>query len=322
MFGAVVIGTRFQPSRKRMYKMENQFMDINQNRKNIEVSSTKKPSIAVVIPTFNEILYLPNLLNALENQTQPPNEIIVADAGSVDGTLELLVSRGMKVVRGGKPAVGRNAGARAAKSDLLLFLDADVLPSQNFLANLVNEFEQNNLDVATCYIEPLEKNYFYKILSIGTNFYIRAIQPLSPHAPGFCILSKRTLHKRIGGFNELLLMSEDIDYVRRAKRYGRFGILSKTTIPVSMRRVKKEGIIRLGLKYAWCEIHALVSKPIYHLPFEYEFGVFGISKDNISRISSKNTTPFSLGYQKTLLKKFPFNNYFQIIKGVFANFRD
>ncbi len=298
--------------------MINQCMAIRDSNK-LKVVEKKKHSIAIVIPTYNEILYLPNLLDALEHQTKPANEIIIADAGSVDGTLELAVSRGVRVVQGGKPAVGRNAGARLAKSDLLLFLDADVLPPPNFLAVLVNEFEQKNYDVATCYIEPLEKKYFYKILSFGTNMYIRAIQPLSPHAPGFCILSKRILHERIGGFNERLLMSEDMDYVRRAKRYGKFGVLSEPTIPVSMRRVNKEGLIHLGLKYAWCEANMLTRKPIYRLPFQYEFGVFGLSQGNNPEISSRKANPFFNSFQVILFKKLSFVKYFHFIKGLFID---
>jgi hypothetical protein len=41
-----------------------------------------------------------------------------------------------------------------------------------------------------------------------------------------------------------------------------------------MRRVGKEGLVGLGLKYAWCEMYALVGKPVRKAPFEYEFGMF------------------------------------------------
>jgi hypothetical protein len=42
-----------------------------------------------------------------------------------------------------------------------------------------------------------------------------------------------------------------------------------------MRRVGKEGLVGLGLKYAWCEIYALMGKPVRNAPFGYEFGTFG-----------------------------------------------
>jgi len=121
------------------------------------------------------------------------------------------------------------------------------------------------------------------MICVGTNLYFRIIQPVSPHAPGFCILSKRIVHEKMGGFDESLALSEDIDYARRAKRFGKFGIMTSARIPVSMRRVGKEGLMGLGLKYAWCEIYALVGKPVREAPFEYEFGTFSPPQASTSR---------------------------------------
>jgi len=86
------------------------------------------------------------------------------------------------------------------------------------------------------------------------------------------------VHRAIGGFDETLKMSEDHDYVRRASRHGEFGLLTSARIPVSMRRLEKEGIVGLALKYLWCEMYALAGKPIRSLPFEYEFGAFQSEK--------------------------------------------
>jgi len=247
------------------------------NKENLHKTSTQGQSklhLSVIIPTLNEIAYLPQLLDALAIQTRLPDGIIVADAGSKDGTAELAQSRGVRVVHGGMPAVGRNAGARAAGGNLLLFLDADVLPPSDFIARVLEEFERKEYDVATCFIAAIGENPLDRMICICTNLYFRIIQPVSPHAPGFCILSKRTIHEKMGGFDESLTLSEDIDYARRAKRYGKFGILSSTRIPVSMRRVGKEGLVGLGLKYAWCEIYALMGKPVRNVPFAYEFGMF------------------------------------------------
>jgi len=239
--------------------------------------------LTVIIPAFNEIAYLPDLLDALKAQTRLPDEVIVADAGSMDGTAELAKARGAQVVRGGMPAFGRNAGADAAKGDLLLFLDADVLPPPNFIVSLLEEFEQKGYDVATCFIAAKEENSLDRMICLGTNLYSRIIQPLSPRAPGCCILSKRNVHEKIGGFDESLALSEDIDYARRAKQYGKFGILTNIRIPVSMRRVGKEGLVGLGLKYAWCEIYALAGKPVRKTPFKYEFGTFNQPQATTSR---------------------------------------
>lgn len=103
-------------------------MDSSVYLKKTSLKGSSKQRITVVIPSLNEIAYLPGLLDALDVQTLIPDDVIVADAGSTDSRAELAQARGARAVRGGMVAVGRNAGARAAGGDLLLFLGADVLP--------------------------------------------------------------------------------------------------------------------------------------------------------------------------------------------------
>ncbi len=231
-------------------------------------------TLSIVIPTLNETGYLPHLLDALAAQTRPADEIIVADAGSTDGTAELARERGARVVRGGSPAVGRNAGARAATGDLLFFLDADVLPPPDFLERAVQEFLQKGYDVATAWMVTWDGNLLEEAVYGAASLYFFLMQPFRPYAPGFCILVRRELHERIGGFDETLRLSEDVDYVRRAAQHGRFGVLTSTRIAASVRRIRKEGMLRLGMKYLWCEGNLLMGRPVREIPFEYEFGSF------------------------------------------------
>jgi hypothetical protein len=230
--------------------------------------------LSVIIPALNEAAALPGLLDALGAQTRPPDEIVVADAGSTDGTVAEALARGARVVPGGRPGPGRNAGARAATGDVFLFLDADVLPAREFVAGVLDEFERESLDVATCLMEPLGGALHDRVITEAANVYLQIIEPFSPHAPGFCIVVKRRLHELIGGFDETVKMNEDHDYVQRAAVHGQFDLLTGVRIAVSMRRIEKEGLTRLAVKYLWCEMHALAGQPVYNMPFQYEFGAF------------------------------------------------
>ncbi len=236
-------------------------------------------TLSVIIPALNEASSLPALLDALKAQTRRPDEIIVADAGSEDGTQALARARGAKVVPGGRPGVGRNAGVRAAAGDLLFFLDADVLPRPNFIGGALEELEREKFAVATCLIDALGDKPGDKLIAEATNLYLQVVQPFSPHAPGCCILARREIHEAIGGFDESVKLAEDHDYVQRAAERGEFGVITGVHIPVSMRRLEEEGLTKLAFKYEWCEMHALAGKPIHSMPFEYEFGAHAAVTD-------------------------------------------
>src|SRR5260370_1551414 len=99
------------------------------------------PELTIVIPAKNEVEMLPKLLESLcrqDYEEMPATRVLVADAGSTDGTVEVALGfrdrLKVEVVAGGLPSVGRNAGARLATTKYVLFLDADVeLPEPTLL---------------------------------------------------------------------------------------------------------------------------------------------------------------------------------------------
>lgn len=228
--------------------------------------------ISIIIPTFNEAKYLPNLLKSLKNQTQPPAEIIVADAFSVDNTCKIAKEYGCKLVVGGLPAMARNNGAKIVTSPILLFLDADVILPPKFLGQSIIEMQKRNLDITSCFITPRSNLRMDKFLHHFANYYMRITQKFHPHIPGCCIFVKKNLHQAMGGFDESLFMAEDHDYLKRAKKMGKFGYLKSYKIPVSVRRLSEEGRIKIALKYIAVELHLLFIGKIRKNIFDEKFG--------------------------------------------------
>lgn len=99
-------------------------------------------SVSVVVPAYNAAQTLPACMQALARQTQPPNEIIVVDDGSTDATARVATEFGARciTIAHGGPAAARNAGARAAHGQLVLFTDADCEPAPDWVAQLVHPF--------------------------------------------------------------------------------------------------------------------------------------------------------------------------------------
>lgn len=229
--------------------------------------------LTIVIPTKNEALYLPKLLDSIKSQTLLPLEIIVADAHSTDQTIRLAEQAGCRVVLGGMPGVGRNRGAKVAHGELLLFLDADVvLANPHFLEQAIQEFEKRGLDFATCDVKPLSQKLFDRLMHQLYNLYVRAFVNIHPHAPGFCIFARRAKHQQMNGFDETITFCEDHDYVLRGSRIGTFGILCSVKIPVSVRRLERDGRLLTALKYILAEFYILLFGPIRNNFFNYTFG--------------------------------------------------
>jgi glycosyltransferase involved in cell wall biosynthesis len=230
------------------------------------------PTVSVVVPALNEALLLPRLLDALAAQTLPPSEVVVADAGSDDDTVSLAQRAGALVVSGGLPAMGRNAGAAASTGDLVLFLDADVRPGVQFLERAVGEFLERGLDAATAAVVPLDPAWDFRLVFAVAARGLQLIARVRPHAVGACILVRRTLHDRLGGFDETLALAEDHDYAQRAARAGRFGVLRSVRIPTSMRRIRHLGRLRYGRVTLVSEVRSLLGHPARRVPEGYDLG--------------------------------------------------
>ncbi|MBA3723857.1 MAG: glycosyltransferase [Candidatus Levybacteria bacterium] len=229
--------------------------------------------LSIIIPTYNEETYLPKLLRSIRKQTCQPYEIIVADAKSQDKTRKIAREFGCKVIEGGKIAKARNNGARLASQELLLFLDADVILPNNFLCTTSNEIKKFNLDIASCYSKPLSSFWIDKIIFFFLNLYLKVISKWRFSTPGYCIFIKKVLHNKINGFDESIVLGEDMEYSRRAMRYGRYGMLYSQKIPVSVRRFEENGRMKSAFDQIRMSIYIAILGSIRdERLFKYPFG--------------------------------------------------
>lgn len=179
-----------------------------------------KPVLSVVIPAFNEERFIGRQLAVLRQHTTAfPVQIIVVDNGSRDKTRELARNGGADLVleEQGTVAAIRNAGAQYAEADVLMFMDADVFPTEDWACHILKVIEQvreSRLLTGSWVSVPescswLEKNWF-KPLEHGQNTHMNS---------GHMIISKR-LFKELGGFDPVLRTGEDFDISMRACAAG------------------------------------------------------------------------------------------------------
>jgi glycosyltransferase involved in cell wall biosynthesis len=120
------------------------------------------PGISVLIPTLNAARYLENCLRSLRSQDYPQEqiEIIVADAGSTDGTLDLLKKYGVDRVVPNPRVTGEGARAilnRLATKELILSIDSDnYLVGNDWLRRMVKPLQDDATVFAS---EPTRWDY-------------------------------------------------------------------------------------------------------------------------------------------------------------------
>lgn len=241
-----------------------------------------QPIVSVIIPAFNEATYIDRLLVALAKQNYKKFEVIVSDAQSKDGTKEVVESFANRLdirfyeapPKG--PAFGRNQGAKHARGQWLLFLDADVdIEDTDFINTLLSEAQRRGWQTATAKFKPLDGTLSERIGFGFINYHYVKLMSHSgrPGAPGYCILTRRPLFEKLHGFNENIQFGEDYEYVERASKKG-FGFVGSTSYYVDQRRVRGEGGSRLFWKGTLNEIHRLGFgyKKLEANPIKYEFG--------------------------------------------------
>ncbi len=178
-----------------------------------------EPAISVIIPVYNEEAFLPRTLDHLFAQ---PNsfEVIVADGGSTDGTIDVARSfLSVRVVESHKGrAVQMNRGARAALGGVLLFLHADTLLPPGALERVAELSERVGPErVAGAFWHAFaERHFSLRVVSLLDNLRCRWTRvPYGDQA----IFVGRELFRRLGGFDEGS-PAEDLEFATRLARAG------------------------------------------------------------------------------------------------------
>ncbi len=194
--------------------------------------------ISVIIPTLNEER---NLLATLENLAQTEQvEIIVADGGSTDRTRELAKNCGAIVVQAppGR-ATQMNAAVGSATGDILLFLHADTRLPNNWIEGVRRELAKPGTAAGAFALGIDSAERSLRAIENLANFRSRRFQlPYGDQA----IFVRSELFRRIGGYADLPIM-EDVELIRRLRRYGRIRT-ARERVLTSPRRWERLGVVR------------------------------------------------------------------------------
>lgn len=216
--------------------------DITQQFAKIRLS--KEMEFSIIVPTYQEEACIEKCLRSIAQQDYKRSEyeIIVSDAHSTDRTVEKARQFADKVIINDQRGIayGRNAGAQNARGDILVFIDADVTLSSDFLIQCHQVFNNPPVVGMTGIAKPSDGGIMQRLVYRSTYCLVRIFHLFGVSLfPGICVAYRREAFKKLEGFREDFGIVEDLDLSRRISRLGICRINKKARAFVSTRRLEK-----------------------------------------------------------------------------------
>jgi glycosyltransferase involved in cell wall biosynthesis len=182
--------------------------------------------LSFIVPAYNEEFELARSIAAIRAAAEASGqsyEIIVVDDASTDATPTIARSEGAIVVsiQRRQIAAARNAGAKAARGEILFFVDADTRISAEHvigaMAALKAGYVGGSARVVVDGVIPLWARIFVKVFSI--------LYFANNLGAGAFLFTTRSNFERVGGFDEKLFIGEEVFLSMALKKIGRFKLL-------------------------------------------------------------------------------------------------
>ena len=223
-----------------------------------------RAQFSIIVPVFNEARLLRPFLAHLRERA-PGAEIIVADGGSPDGSADRAQgSCDQLVVSQRSRATQMNAGARAARGDILWFLHVDAEVPLGCLSEIERIMDDPGAAGGFFRIRLPQ----YPVYRLTDSFAHYAGILLRMRCGDHGLFCRRTAFLEVGGFPEVPLM-EDVEFFRLLRRRGGV-ICSQKRILASPRRYETIGPVRLTLAYGFITVLYIFGIPLSKLASIYE----------------------------------------------------
>jgi glycosyltransferase involved in cell wall biosynthesis len=193
--------------------------------------------VSVVVTVKNEEASILQLLHSFENQSLKPQEVIIVDGGSTDGTVKAVESfigsqSSFKLIstNGANRSKGRNLGISAASSEIIACTDAGAVLDERWLENLVKPLMNGDADfVGGVYVQS-GKSRLQKCIGI-----LQYPNPEKLRTEDFLpssrsVAFKKSVWNTVGGYPEHLEKAEDTYFDLMAQRKGFKVALAKDAV--------------------------------------------------------------------------------------------
>ena len=185
--------------------------------------------VSVVSTVLNEAESLPRLLDSLAAQTRAPDEVIICDGGSADGTLQLLEAENRVLLRvvqqsGANISQGRNVAIGIATGDVIAVTDAGVHLSPQWLEKLIAPFEDTAVQAVAGTFVPAPQTVFEIAMGATVLPEVHELADTDRYPPSSrSVAFRKSAWKMVAGYPEWIDYCEDVIFdLRLRAQFGRF----------------------------------------------------------------------------------------------------
>lgn len=203
-----------------------------------------KPRLTIVVPAANEENFIADALQSIAIQDIQPAEVIVVVNGSTDRTEHIAREKGAVCIVS-KKLLGysgaREAGAKKAQGDILVFLDADSEMGPGVLRAISNTAPRT---YGTVMGNPIGGRLSHKLFFLFKNVWHRL--GFYKGVLGGLLFVHKQLYDDAGGFRAECTMDEYFDLTKRlVAKGGKYQLLTRVWARTSVRRFEEQGMLRL-----------------------------------------------------------------------------
>lgn len=185
-----------------------------------------RPRVSVIVPARNARGHLEKLVAALDAQTLPHGEfeLVIADDGSRDGSVEWIEKLGSKWIRlaPGAPMnsyAARNRAVAASVGEILAFCDADCIPEPDWLERGVAALERCDVAAGRIRFIVPERRTVWTLLDMDSSKdHEREVRNQTAETANLFL--RRDLFERLEGFEQTIPEFGDFDFAQRAVAAG------------------------------------------------------------------------------------------------------
>lgn len=222
--------------------------------------------VSVLVPAYNEEHYITQTLEAVMQQDYPFYEVIVVDNASTDATAHKVRNfinkhpyKNVQLVCEMNKGTGfaRECGRQAATGEIIAQLDADCLPSTDWISKGVQLLTSKNLVAITGPYYYYESPFIVKSVTLISQLTI--VKMMNVLAQWFnrggVIIGgnafiKASVLEKAGGYNTALsFYGDDVDIAQNVSKFGRILFANKLLMKTSSRRYSAQGFFKVQSKY-------------------------------------------------------------------------